>query len=147
MYKKKFNIRPTKVENPTYKRWTSDLQKMNIGPTQVEHPTYKCWTSDLQKLNIRPTTVEHPTYKSWTSDLQKLNIRATKLQSNQPKKFNYQNIRPTKVDVIRPTFLYINQSILLVGWTIFLLKLCSTDQQCICPTTAVQARYCRADSW
>ena len=68
------NIPPTKVEHPTYKSLTSDLQKLNIHPTKVEHPTYKSWTSNLQNLNIQPTKVEHPTYKSWSSDLQKFII-------------------------------------------------------------------------
>ena len=120
---KKLNIRPTKIEHQTYKRWTSDLQSY-VQPTneyynqiiqKVEHQTYKSWTSDLRKLNIWPTHLrtQTSTYKAMfnrpmyiiirTSDPQKSNIRPTKLcstdqrisLSDHPKKLN---IRSTKVE-------------------------------------------------
>ena len=92
--------------HPTYKSWTSDLQKLNIRPTTVEHPTYRCGTSGIHKLNIQPTQFEDWTYKSWTPDLQQLNIPPTKVEHPTYKAmFNWH------------TNIIIRKSVLKLSWT------------------------------
>ena len=91
----KLNIEDLKkVEHPTYKSWTSDLQKLDIRPTKLcsTDQYYYQNISDQQKFNIWPTIFEPPTNSSVNP-----NIRPTLSYVQRTNENYYQNIRPTKL--------------------------------------------------